>query len=239
MQANIANAQRAFNRNVQSGHGAGGLVRRGPVALLATSSLIKILPVGVPRTIVEPVNKQAVIAFIQGYKQATYPNTSKLGGIIAMLRDMTETVENPLLDNISQLLFSKADFVELLGFVDNQLDGGAGGAAVVSNVIGNALDAAEARNVLLNISFRDENYPSYFHTSVGMLLANLMVRFLLDPDRSAPGLIAEWLMDLRDDTQTAHIMPRVQHGATTKECLDWLSQFLLADVIHVKHLVCY
>lgn len=237
MQANIANAQRAFNRNVQSGHGAGGLVRRGPVALLATSSLIKILPVGVPRTIVEPVNKQAVIAFIQQFKQGNYPNTSKLGGFIAMLRDMTETVENPLLDNISQLLFSKEDFAELLTLVDNRLDGGGGGAAVLSNCIGNAMAAADVRFHMLGIALRDENYPAYFRASVGMLLVNLLVRFLLDPDRSAPGPIAEWLMDLGARTQTDGLMARLQYGATAKHCLEWLSLFLQADAVHVSHLV--
>ena len=90
---------------------------------------------------------------------------------------------------------------------------------------------------MLGISFRDENYPAYFRSSIGVLLANLVVRFLLDPHRSAPGPIAAWLMDIRDETQTNGIQPRVEYGATARHCLEWLSLFLQANPVHVNHLV--
>jgi len=239
MQANIARAQNAFNRNVQSGqYGAGNHARRGPVALQATNELIMMLPIGGPRTIVEPGDKPGRIAHYRQIKQTHFPNTSEMAGIIAMLGDMTETVENPLQDNISLRVFPIAEFGRLLGFADRELDGVAGGAAVLSATIGISLPVVDASNLMLGISVRDNNYPAYFKPSVGALLANLMVRFLLDPARSAPGPIAAWLMDIRDETQTNGIQPRVEYGATARHCLEWLSQFLLADPARVNHLVC-
>jgi len=234
MQPAIAKAQRAFNRNVTSGqYGAGNHARHGPVALLAADSLIMILPVtGLPRTIVEPAAKQALIGQV-----LNFPNPSPKAGIIAMIRDLTETVESPLLDNISLQVFSYKDFGLLLSIVDDQLHGGAGGPTVLSNYIGATIDLMNVRNIRLELWGRDDNYPSYFHAGVGMLLANLMVRYLLDEDRSAPGSIAEYLMNLRDQTQTGHIMPRVQYGSTAAECIVWLTYFLTADVNNVKHVV--
>lgn len=234
MQPAIAKAQRAFNRNVTSGqYGAGNHTRNGPVALLAADSLIMILPVtGLPRTIVEPVTKQALLGLVQNF-----PNPSPKAGIIAMIRDLTETVESPLLDNISLQVFSYKDFGLLLSIVDDQLHGGAGGPTVLSNYIGATIDMMNVRNARLELWGLDDNYPSYFHAGVGMLLANLMVRYLLDEDRSAPGSIAKYLMNLRDQTQTGHIMPRVQYGSTAAECIVWLTYFLTADVNNVKHVV--
>jgi len=234
MQPAIAKAQRAFNRNVTSGqYGAGNHARHGPVTLLAADTLIMILPVtGLPRTIVEPVTKQTLLGLVQNF-----PNPSPKAGIIAMIRDLTETVESPLLDNISQQVFSYKDFGLLLSIVDDQLHGGAGGPTVLSNYIGTTIDMMNVRNARLELWGRDDNYPSYFHAGVGVLLANLMVRYLLDEDRSAPGSIAEYLMNLRDQTQTGHIMPRVQYGSTAAECIVWLTYFLTADVNNVKHVV--
>lgn len=239
MQPAIAKAQRAFNRNVTSGqYGAGNHARHGPVTLLAADSLIMILPVtGLPRTIVEPGNKQTLIGFYEQHKLANFPNTPRMAGIIAMLRDMTETVESPLLDNISLQVFSFQEFGLLLTMVDDQLHGGAGGPTVLSNYIGATIDLMNVRNIRLELWSRDDNYPSYFHAGVGMLLANLMVRYLLDEDRSAPGSIAKYLMNLRDQTQTGHIMPRVQYGSTAAECIVWLTNFITADVNNVKHVV--
>jgi hypothetical protein len=239
MQANIARAQNAFNRNVQSGlYGAGNHVRRGPAALQATNELIMMLPIGVPRTIVEPGDKPARIAFYRQLKQVNYPNTSSMSGFIAMLGDMTETVENPLQDNISLRVFPIAEFGLMLQFADLELDGAANGPMYLTNTIEINFPVVDASNLMLGISVRDNNYPAYFKPSVGALLANLMVRFLLDPERSAPGPIAAWLMDIRDETQTDGIQPRLQYGATARHCLEWLSLFLQADPARVNHLVC-
>jgi hypothetical protein len=238
MQANIVSAQRAFTRNVQSGlYGAGNHTRRGPVALQATNELIMMLPIGGPRTIVEPGDKPARIAFYRQLKQAIYPNTSDMAGFIAMLGDMTETVENPLQDNISERVFPIADFGLMLQYADLELDGAANGPMHLTNTIGVSFLAVDTRNTMLGISFRDNNYPAYFRTSMGVLLANLMVRFLLDPERSAPGPITEWIMGLRNQTQTDGLMARLQYGATARHCLEWLSLFIQADATHVSYVV--
>ncbi len=137
------------------------------------------------------------------------------------MKNLQETVENPLQDGIVIMPLDMSGFVMLMGCVDTKLGVNFFRQTVVA--VATAIDA----NQFKVIARPNNDVAHYFLPGMGIRMTNLMLRYLLDEDRSAPAEIIEWLLRLRDRSFGGVAVARaIDYGSTALEAVQWLGDFI-------------
>ena len=144
---------------------------------------------------------------------------------------MREAVENPLGDPLVDKPFDIRGFMKLIILVDTTLVGGPFQALVTQALL------MMAQNPRLSLAWKDEDVSNHFQPGVGVLMTNLMVRYLLDEDRSVPARIIEWLLQLDAEAENSggSRVPQaaqVTYGSNGLEAVTCLAEFMARPQNH-------
>ena len=79
----------------------------------------------------------------------------------------------------------------------------------------------------------NKDVRNYFKPGVGVYLTNLMLRYILDEDRSVPVEIITWAMCLHAQADAANggkTARTIAPGSSSFEVLEWLLDYMVDDV---------
>lgn len=79
----------------------------------------------------------------------------------------------------------------------------------------------------------NKDVRNYFKPGVGVYLTNLMLRFILDDNRSVPDEIITWAMCLHaqaDAANGAKSARTIAPGSSSFEVLEWLMDYMVDDI---------
>ena len=96
-----------------------------------------------------------------------------------------------------------------------------------------AVAMAVGNNPYKRRGWANNDVRNYFKPGVGVYLTNLMLRYILDEDRSAPVEIITWAMCLHaqaDAANGAKTARTIAPGSSSFEVLQWLIDYMVDDV---------